>query len=68
MAKDRPTEGRHSEQAQADGEMRPDELSPIDNWLGRGLHRLYDDALREPLPNSLLKLLDELRDREGRKS
>ena len=31
----------------------------FDQWLDRGLHELFDSVAEEPLPESLLKLLEE---------
>jgi hypothetical protein len=31
----------------------------FDVWLKNGLHRLYDDIASEPLPDDLLKLIQE---------
>ncbi len=31
----------------------------FDVWLQRGLHQLYDDVAREPIPDELLKLIQE---------
>jgi len=31
----------------------------FDVWLQRGLHALYDDVAREPIPDELLKLIEE---------
>jgi hypothetical protein len=31
----------------------------FDMWLQRGLHQLYDDVTREPLPDNLLRLIEE---------
>ena len=28
-------------------------------WLNRGLHQLYDDVAKEPLPDELLKLIEQ---------
>ncbi len=28
-------------------------------WLERGLHKLFDDITREPIPEELLKLIQE---------
>lgn len=33
--------------------------SAFDIWLNRGLHQLFDDVAREPIPDDLLKLIDE---------
>jgi hypothetical protein len=38
----------------------------FDIWLRRSLHRLYDDAAREPVPPELLRLIEE--DRLRRRS
>jgi hypothetical protein len=31
----------------------------FDLWLQRGLHELYDEVAREPVPDELLKLIEE---------
>ena len=31
----------------------------FDVWLQRGLHQLYDDVAKEPVPGELLKLIEE---------
>jgi hypothetical protein len=31
--------------------------SAFDVWLNRGLHELFDDVAKEPIPDELLKLL-----------
>lgn len=35
----------------------------FDTWLDRGLHAMYDDIAKEPIPPALLALIR--RDREG---
>lgn len=37
----------------------------FDVWLRRGLHQLYDTVAREPIPEDLLRLIEE--DRTGEK-
>jgi hypothetical protein len=37
----------------------------FDLWLQRGLHQLYDEVAKEPLPEELLRLIEE--DRTSRK-
>ncbi len=39
----------------------------FDLWLNRGLHKLYDEVAREPIPDELLKLIEEDRGQEDRK-
>lgn len=36
----------------------------FDLWLQRGLHQLFDDVTREPIPEELLRVIEE--DREER--
>lgn len=36
----------------------------FDVWLKRGLHQMYDDVAREPVPEELLKLVGEIREGE----
>ena len=31
----------------------------FDIWLQRGLHQLYDDIAQEPVPEELLRLIEE---------
>lgn len=31
----------------------------FDLWLQRGLHKMFDDAASEPIPDELLRLIDE---------
>ncbi len=40
---------------------KPDATKPeaFDLWLKRGLHRIYDDVANEPIPEDLLKLIEE---------
>lgn len=40
---------------------RPLELKKED-WVGRQLRRVYDDAVNEPLPDELLALLQQIDD------
>jgi hypothetical protein len=35
----------------------------FDLWLQKGLHEIYDKVAREPIPDELLKLIDEDRKR-----
>ena len=35
----------------------------FDIWLERGLHQLYDDVAREPIPDELLRLIQEDKDK-----
>ena len=51
---------------QRKGKPEPDRLkksqvtdSAFDLWLNRGLHQLFDEVTREPIPEEFLKLLDE---------
>ena len=32
---------------------------PFDLWLRRGLHRAFDPALEEPVPEDVLRLIEE---------
>ena len=34
-------------------------MDAFDLWLQRGLHQLYDDVANEPLPEDLLRLIEE---------
>ena len=50
--KDRPTPVTPSEP-----EQKPD--TAFDIWLNRGLHQLYDEVAREPIPEELLRIIEE---------
>lgn len=32
---------------------------PFDVWLDRGLHSMFDSVAQEPIPDELLRLIDE---------
>jgi len=40
-----------------------DQDSPFGIWLSRGLHQLFDDVANEPIPDELLKLIEEDRNK-----
>lgn len=44
---------------------RPDVEAAFDLWLQRGLHQLYDGVACEPVPEDLLKLIEEDRVRRN---
>ena len=31
----------------------------FDIWLNRGLHKMFDDVANEPIPDELLRLIEE---------
>jgi hypothetical protein len=31
----------------------------FDLWLQRGLHQMFDDVMREPIPDELLRLIEQ---------
>ena len=37
----------------------------FDLWLRRGLHQLYDTVAKEPIPEDLLRLIEEDKARKG---
>ncbi len=38
---------------------KPDKPEAFDLWLKRGLHQIYDDVANEPVPDELLKLIED---------
>ncbi len=34
-------------------------VAPFDLWLQRGLHQMFDDVAKEPIPDELLKLIED---------
>jgi len=53
---ERPENGRDGPPAEVD--------AAFDLWLQRGLHQLYDGVAAEPIPDELLKLIEEDRTRK----
>lgn len=45
------------------GKSRPADAA-FDVWLNRGLHQMFDDVVREPIPEALLRLIEEDRNKE----
>jgi len=39
------------------GRVRPD--AAFDLWLQRGLHQMFDEVAREPIPEELLRLIEQ---------
>jgi hypothetical protein len=44
---------------QAATQAKPKSEAAFDLWLQRGLHQLYDDIASEPIPDELLRLIEE---------
>lgn len=42
------------------------EEKPFDQWLRKQLHAMYDEVVAEPLPDDLLKLIDQDAERSRR--
>ena len=38
---------------------KPQGETAFDLWLNRGLHQLFDDVANEPIPEELLKLIQQ---------
>ena len=51
----RATDLKHSTSKQDGKEVE----QAFDVWLRRGLHQLYDTVAREPIPEELLRLIEE---------
>ena len=56
------TQRKPKPQPQPRKQSRPVDAA-FDVWLQRGLHQLYDDVTREPIPDELLKLIQEHREK-----
>ncbi len=56
------TQRKPKQPAQPRKQSRPVDAA-FDVWLHRGLHQLYDDVTREPIPDELLKLIQEDREK-----
>ncbi len=59
---DEPVTGLGSGGSGRGGEAAPE--AAFDVWLRRGLHDMFDDVMREPIPDDLLRLIED--DRKGR--
>jgi hypothetical protein len=46
----------------APGTAKPPDAA-FDLWLERGLHRLFDDIAQEPIPDALLKIIEQDRNK-----
>ena len=45
--------------ARPTGRTEKDGAGAFDIWLQRGLHQLYDSVAKEPIPDDLLKLIEQ---------
>jgi hypothetical protein len=57
---------KHFSMTQKKGDASPTDPAPkrkgdsaFDLWLQRGLHQLYDEVANEPIPDALLRLIEE---------
>lgn len=46
-------------QSSANGRGQAAPEAAFDIWLQRGLHQLFDDVMREPIPEELLRLIEQ---------
>lgn len=42
-----------------------EELRQKEDWIGRQLRRVFDDALNEPMPDDIMSLLERIEDDPG---
>ncbi|MCX5513532.1 NepR family anti-sigma factor [Kaistia algarum] len=42
-----------------------EELRHKEDWIGRQLRRVFDDALNEPMPDDIMSLLERIEDDPG---
>ncbi len=54
---------RKSKQPQPSQKQDKPVVAAFDVWLKRSLHQLYDNIAREPIPDELLKLIEEDREK-----
>lgn len=52
------TERKDKPAARSTKQSRPTD-SAFDVWLTRGLHELFDDVMKEPVPPELLKIVED---------
>jgi len=53
--------GRDGNSKKPRNDSEPD--TAFDLWLKRGLHQLFDDVANEPIPEELLRLIEEDREK-----
>lgn len=58
MSNDNKSNGSRSGRAPLPRPKMPDK-DPFDSWLQKQLHTMYDEIVGEPLPDSLVKLIDK---------
>ncbi|MCB4822296.1 hypothetical protein LHA35_11185 [Roseicella sp. GB24] len=57
---------RPGEPAKAGAEQEGEAVdNAFDLWLRRGLHQLYDTVAKEPIPDALLRMIEEDREKKG---
>ncbi len=54
-----PIEGRSSPGKPPGGQAQGKPSRAFDVWLDRGLHEMYDSIAQEPIPDDLLRLIEE---------
>ncbi|GBQ82885.1 hypothetical protein AA13595_1036 [Gluconacetobacter johannae DSM 13595] len=52
-----PKDSRSSRLSKNNKKKRQDD--PFELWLKRGLHQLFDEVAREPVPEELLRLIED---------
>ncbi len=57
MTRHKPTTSANPSGAKKSGDQA------FDTWLKQGLHKIFDDVAREPIPVDLLKLIEEHREK-----
>ncbi|WP_428392736.1 NepR family anti-sigma factor [Lichenicoccus sp.] len=53
----RDKDGRESSTSGPARRRRPKQDGAFDLWLARGLHQMFDDIANEPIPEELLRLI-----------
>lgn len=52
-----PSEGKEAAAEKGATKLRMDQ--PFDHWLHKQLHEMYDAIAKEPLPDDLMRLIDQ---------
>ena len=52
------TDPKEKSGRRAQNQSRPTD-SAFDKWLNRGLHELFDDVMKEPVPPELMKIVQD---------
>ena len=57
--------GKSREESPRQRPTKPQQRQAFDIWLERGLRQMFNDVVNEPVPEELLKLIQDDREKQG---